>query len=404
VSTDADLRTSLQRLAAEFPTAISDPEPLVRRARRRAARTMVVGALGVVVAVIAAFGSVSILRSSPPVPAVPSPLPPILLEGEVLESHRGWMTALDPATGERRRIVRTGCDFQDEECNTFLFRHALSADGTWLAYDLWTCVVSAPCDPEAGLWVTNALGERHQLTFLCDPPGSCLDEEWAWSPQGATLAAYGGEVGGRLVTIDPSTGEPTAAADPNIRIEALAWSPESERLAYVTGSTVYVADLATGRSTRTVDGLFETIISMAWSPDGTRLVLEDGLGDGRILVADLDGSEPRVLVDRESDQPPAQPMWSPDGTRIAYFAMPNGGFELWVIGADGGDATRVFHRDEDCCALTNEFPTWSPDGTRIAVFGHFGPGGPSYVALNADGSGTPEPIEALEVQDWRSGG
>ena len=82
---------------------------------------------------------------------------------------------------------------------------------------------------------------------------------------------------------------------------------------------------------------------------------------------------------------------------------PDTGFELWVIGADGSEATRVFDVPLDCCA-TDEFPVWSPDGNRIAFFGFFGsPRRPGWMVVNADGTGVPEPIEELEVQNWRSG-
>ena len=56
-----------------------------------------------------------------------------------------------------------------------------------------------------------------------------------------------------------------------------------------------------------------------------------------------------------------QSAWSPDGRRIAFKSRRNGNNELYVMGADGSDETR----------LTNSFrvsegqPFWSPDGRRL---------------------------------------
>ena len=170
---------------------------------------------------------------------------------------------------------------------------------------------------------------------------------------------------------------------------------------------IQVVELATGRTT-TLPGIVGHVFSMAWSPDGTRIVLGDGMGDGRIVVREVAGGEPRVLVSGEPRNGLANPAWSPDGARIAYSSSPREGaetgFELWVIGADGSEATKVFDVPLDCCA-TDEFPVWSPDGNRIAFFGFFGsPRRPGWMVVNSDGTGVPEPIEELEVQNWRSGG
>ena len=58
------------------------------------------------------------------------------------------------------------------------------------------------------------------------------------------------------------------------------------------------------------------------------------------------------------------PDWSPGGERIAFIRVtPAGRNELWVVGADGSDAARLYSCDLPC----NEFayPDWAPDGTAI---------------------------------------
>ena len=76
--TDQDVRDFLERMAAEEPVPFLDPEPLARRARRRAARTVVVGAVAVAAAIAVLFAGVAEIRTPPaPIPAdtpsTPSP-------------------------------------------------------------------------------------------------------------------------------------------------------------------------------------------------------------------------------------------------------------------------------------------------------------------------------------------
>ena len=114
MSSDSDITTFLERMAEESAIPPMDPVPVVRRSRRRLARNAVVGTIGAALAVAVTLGSVSFLRSSPNQPADPTPLPPILREGELLTVARnGWILALDPGTGEERRIVLPGVRFPD---------------------------------------------------------------------------------------------------------------------------------------------------------------------------------------------------------------------------------------------------------------------------------------------------
>ena len=81
--TDQDIRDLLERMTAEEPVPFFDAESLTRRARRRAARTVVVAAVGVAAVVALLFTGASQLReASPSVPATdptatprPSPSP-----------------------------------------------------------------------------------------------------------------------------------------------------------------------------------------------------------------------------------------------------------------------------------------------------------------------------------------
>ena len=63
--TDQDVRDLLERMAAEEPIPFFDATPLTRRARHRAVRTVVVGAVGIAAAIAVLFAGVAEIRSAP---------------------------------------------------------------------------------------------------------------------------------------------------------------------------------------------------------------------------------------------------------------------------------------------------------------------------------------------------
>jgi len=113
--------------------------------------------------------------------------------------------------------------------------------------------------------------------------------------------------------------------------------------------------------------------SLAWSPDGKLLALWEGTTDapGRVWVVTAAGfSAPRLLTGKGAD-----PVWSPDGARIA-FARQGGG--LAIVGADGSDLREMAGTERGYA------PAWSPDGRSLA-FARASGGGGSVWSVAAHG-------------------
>ena len=94
---------------------------------------------------------------------------------------------------------------------------------------------------------------------------------------------------------------------------------------------------------------------------------------GEIYVIDGDGTGLAPLAS-EADHSLDGPVWSPDGTRIAYchsgLRNPEGKlYTVWVMNADGSGQRKLTTGD-----ARGYDPAWSPDGTQIA-FHNSSPGG-----------------------------
>jgi Tol biopolymer transport system component len=108
------------------------------------------------------------------------------------------------------------------------------------------------------------------------------------------------------------------------------------------------------------------------------------LNAGQIYRIDADGTDNVPLT--PSGLGDYGPVWSPDGTRIAFgrcFTTGGCRAHIWVMNADGSGAHGVSNGAGDGNA-TDTDPVWSPDGTRIAYTS-----GRNFFELrmvNADGS------------------
>jgi dipeptidyl aminopeptidase/acylaminoacyl peptidase len=74
-----------------------------------------------------------------------------------------------------------------------------------------------------------------------------------------------------------------------------------------------------------------------------------------------DGSQQTCLTFTGADLDDLSPVWSPDGTRIAFSTNRDGNNEFYVMNTDGFAQTRLTYHD-----ASDFSPTWSPDGQKIA--------------------------------------
>lgn len=142
------------------------------------------------------------------------------------------------------------------------------------------------------------------------------------------------------------------------------WSADGSRILFSSNRGNASADdydlyemRADGSAVRRVTSGPDVDTYGSWSPDGKRIVTRRvlaGTQNNEVVLLDADGSNPRNL----SNDPASYdgwPVWSPDGTRIAF--------------AGGGPAGQSPHR----IFLVD------PDGTnRVALTGPWAPGGYVY--------------------------
>src|SRR6266542_533118 len=115
--------------------------------------------------------------------------------------------------------------------------------------------------------------------------------------------------------------------------------------------------------------------------NGKIVFTSDRDGNDEIYVMNADGTAQTNLTNNPATD--ARPVWSPDGSRIA-FASTRGGFffDIWVMNSDGSGAPVDLTNTP---AGSDVRPDWSPDGTKLTFY--FGDVGHDVYVMNADGSG-----------------
>lgn len=192
----------------------------------------------------------------------------------------------------------------------------------------------------------------------------------AWRPgqthilfrRGSTLYVMGANGAGMfaVATVIPGT-----SAD---------WSPEGNRICYLAprvdggGIALWIVSVdpyAKGNHKVGTPMLVREgdCFGPVWSPDGTRIAFSDQntglLPQGpRIRILDLATGSVSTLTDMQG----LLPSWSPDGNQIAFCGgFASGEMHLWLMNSDFSGLTQV--TDYTYPVL---WPTWSPDGTHMA--------------------------------------
>jgi len=211
-----------------------------------------------------------------------------------------------------------------------------------------------------------------------------LEIDPAISPDGRFVAYTAGDVYEMRIFVRPIGGgeairlAPAAAA----RQYQPRWSPDGQRLLFVTPEGAFVAsptggvlqrldlppDLMANDGAGMPGAPLVRVFGAAWSPDGQEVLIAHS---GALTIVPLAGGAHRRLAARSWDEL-HHCDWSPDRRWIAcvsgnwFLAGPRGMFgnvapsSIVLIGADGG-STKEITND----SAQNLSPLWSPDSSRL---------------------------------------
>ena len=101
-----------------------------------------------------------------------------------------------------------------------------------------------------------------------------------------------------------------------------------------------------------------------WSPDGTKIAfttVDPGDLTTSLEVVNADGTGLHTVFSGPNQN--VNPSWSPDGRTIAFESVATYFFRLWLVGEDGTNLRSLLPLDP---SADDRLPQWSPSGTRIA--------------------------------------
>ena len=294
----------------------------------------------------------------------------------------------------------------------------ISADGRWIAYQQisfwdpeWRNYRGGQAKP---IWVVNLRnyelkmtprtdGERHTSPVWHDGTVYYLSERdfannvWSYNPKSGeskqvtfhadfdvkNLDAGGGmivyEQGSYLHLLDPATGtskqlEINVAGDMNWArsrwVNARAsqmlnanLSPSGKRAIFEFRGDIITVPKKEGNWRNLTKSSGTADRSPIWSPDGSKIAwFSDASGEYTLMIGDQLGLEEPRSITLPNQTFYFVPDWSPDGKYISYTDTD---YNLWYVNVESGEAKKV---DTERYAHPNRSlnPVWSPDSKWIA--------------------------------------
>jgi Tol biopolymer transport system component/tRNA A-37 threonylcarbamoyl transferase component Bud32 len=209
-----------------------------------------------------------------------------------------------------------------------------SPEGTRIAY-------ASDENGNMDIWVQQ-IGAGQRLNLTKDYTG--YDGKPAWSPNGEWIAFVSDRDGGGIFMIPALGGIPKRVLllsfAPSLSylgaIPTICWSPDGTKLAYATKGTLYTVP-ASGGTPNSIPlpptGLVVGYSEPVWSPDGERIACTGfvavGVSTSQIWTVKSDGTDLFPVTRGKAFN--SNPIWSPDGGQLFFLSDRGGSQDVWWI-------------------------------------------------------------------------
>jgi dipeptidyl aminopeptidase/acylaminoacyl peptidase len=299
-------------------------------------------------------------------PRVPAPFG-LAANGLVVYDDGSRILALDPGGNDAQPLASgPGKDT----------RPSVSLDGRRLAFledqGTTTSIMVANIDG-SGVRELASSDSSTGITIAAEAP--------AWSPDSRHVATTiidtrAADPEARIWIVDVDTARLAELSPPALfAAQYPAWSPGGDRIAFLGEPTgrpedfLYVSALDGNglvRLSKRASSAESGFLQMPrWAPDGKHIAVHYGIAsqlNRDVLLFATDHPQEEVIAGTDKDE--AQPAFSPDGSRIAYWRS-TAGHQWQVVVLD------LATRRETVLApisRTADSLAWSPDGTEITAF------------------------------------
>ena len=231
----------------------------------------------------------------------------------------------------------------------------------------------------APVYVTDVRGRSPRVVGRY-PYDYAAQSELRWLPGARrVLLVTSNSCGGKgLFTVPAAGGEAQPLNRDSQDLETPVWSADGTRIAYsaqpfacgpnptLSSHLETVKANGFGRHQVTHEPAEQGDLDASFSPDGTSLVFLHVTASTGALETVATGSGRRAPLLPARTRYRRSPVWSPDGSRIAYVA----GNSVLAVASSGGTPRALLRELPSTCGGGGL--AWSPDGTRLAIGGKAG--------------------------------
>jgi len=187
-----------------------------------------------------------------------------------------------------------------------------------------------------------------------------------WYPDGSKIIFTGqkwNEKFSQIYAIDIDGYNVVKISDGIIDEGGAVLSSDGEKIAFVSTedynckSWIYVADVKNNKfenKVRLTEDVYHAY-GPNFLPNGEKIVFcgwKEGRKGTEIYIMNSDGTQKRRLTESEGWWD-TWPIWSPDGTKIAFVSTRDGSEEIYWMNADGSNQTRITYNN-----MQNTAPDW----------------------------------------------